>query len=72
MRTTTVNCDRCGGLIEAAGSVLAPEAGPLRRRRSTPYDLCEGCGKAFVAWMKDEPSGPDPTLATVDVPTLCA
>jgi hypothetical protein len=59
----TIKCDRCGGLIEAAGSVLAPEAGPLRRRRVTGYDLCRPCSDDFLAWLAPELKGLEPTEA---------
>jgi hypothetical protein len=68
-RDVQIRCDRCGDLCESGVSVLAPEAGPLRKRRATPYDLCERCGKGFVAWLNPEL----PTLEpTEPAPTPCA
>lgn len=66
-RDLIVKCDRCGHLIESAGSVLEPSAGPLRRRRSTPYDLCDRCGKAFVAWLAPELPTLEPTEAVPEI-----
>ena len=53
MRTTTVQCSRCGSTCLGGHSILRIEAGELAKRRDEPWiELCASCADRFEDWLR--------------------
>lgn len=69
MRNIEIRCDKCGAVVEKAGSSLLAESGFLRSRRRTAWDLCVACSSDFLTWLRPELGTLEPTdtpLRTID------
>ena len=52
MKTTSIQCDRCGSPITGGHSIIEVKAGNLTRLHSDPIDLCSECCERFNEWLK--------------------